>query len=126
MQATQSALISFKMMRFTSSFFKRKFGVHTNTLQEEIPVRSLCNFSPRFEIENHAILQDVPTLSATSSYDKLRQKVNGSNKIRGSLSEKLQKTAVYMFRVKQTANSFKLDKTTLKNTKELLLTPPGR
>ena len=30
---------------------------------------SLCTISPRFEIENHAILQDVPTLSATPSYE---------------------------------------------------------
>ena len=52
-------------MQFISSFFKRRFGIHTNIIQEEIPVRGLCTFSPRFEIENHAILQEVPTLSAT-------------------------------------------------------------
>ena len=45
-----------------------KKNYDTNTIRAEISMRCPWYISPRFEIENYAILQDVPGLSATSSY----------------------------------------------------------
>ena len=42
------------------------------------------------------------------------------------LCQKLWEKMFYRSRVKRVAKSFKLDKTTWENTKELLLTPSGR